>query len=284
MKMAEKADWEATAKQEKRQLALRAALAVVVIVTMLAALVFWERSKQEAAVAESAQRSLPSPSEVRSAIQSAPVVEKISEVAQSAPEELSAEASEPAARVERKDEAIHPIRPLPAASAPAPKATPVLPAPPLVQAQPAPKSAPVAAKSAPAVTKSAPVVAKALPPEALPSRPATQPPVFAPAATPRPAPKAAQADASRLRLQQEVQVPAGELPPEGKAFALQVGVFANARNAEELRARLTLAGIPSQAETRVHVGPFRTRTEAAAALARLKALGLDRSQLVLVKP
>ncbi|WP_417068372.1 SPOR domain-containing protein [Niveibacterium terrae] len=275
--MAEKADWEETAKQEKRQLALRAGVAAVVIVTMLSALVFWERSNQEAAVAESARPKLPSPSEVRSAIQSAPVVEKISEVAQSAPEETVVEASEPATRIEQKDEAIHPIRPLPAASAPAPKASPVLPAPPLVQAQPAAKAAPVAAKSAPVVTR-------ALPPAALSPRSAPQLPVATPAPAPRPAPKTAQTDASRLRLQQEVLIPAGELPPEGKAFALQVGVFANARNAEELRARLTLAGIPSQAETRVHVGPFRTRSEAAAALAKLKALGLDRSQLVLVKP
>lgn len=273
--MAEKADWEEAAKQEKRQLALRAGVAAVVIVTMLSALVFWERSKQEAAVAESARPKLANPAEVRQAIQSAPVVEKISEVAQSAPEETVAEASEPATRVEQKDEAIHPIRPLPAASAPAPKAAPVLPAPPLVQAQPAAKAVPLAAKSAPAVTK-------ARPPEALAPRSAPQLSAAVPA--PAPAPKAVQADASRLRLQQEVQVPSGELPPEGKVFALQVGVFANARNAEELRARLTLAGIPSQAETRVHVGPFRTRTEAVAALAKLKALGLDRSQLVLVKP
>lgn len=65
-------------------------------------------------------------------------------------------------------------------------------------------------------------------------------------------------------------------------FLLQAGVFASAERAEELHAKLTLSGIPTQIETRVQVGPFRTRQEALAAQAKLKALGID-SLLVMPK-
>ena len=47
------------------------------------------------------------------------------------------------------------------------------------------------------------------------------------------------------------------------------------RRAEELHAKLTLEGIPSTIEARVEVGPFKTRQEAEAARAKLKALGID---------
>jgi DedD protein len=59
-----------------------------------------------------------------------------------------------------------------------------------------------------------------------------------------------------------------------------VGVFANPTNAEELRSKLTAAGIPTQVETRVQVGPFNNRKEAVAAQARLKALGMDSGMVV----
>ncbi|WP_374514670.1 SPOR domain-containing protein [Niveibacterium sp.] len=93
-------------------------------------------------------------------------------------------------------------------------------------------------------------------------------------ATPAPAP--------RLIVQTE-PAPAGAKPPVGRAFALQAGVFSTPKNAEELRARLELAGVPAQLETRVVVGPFRTRQEAEQAQGKLKALGLARGQLVTVK-
>jgi DedD protein len=77
--------------------------------------------------------------------------------------------------------------------------------------------------------------------------------------------------------------PAKAAPPLANAansaapagFVVQVGVFANPGNAEELRAKLKAAGIPTQVETRVQVGPFNTRQEAVAAQAKLKSLGLD---------
>ena len=69
-----------------------------------------------------------------------------------------------------------------------------------------------------------------------------------------------------------------ELLPEHKrpgGFAVQAGVFADAQRAEELRAMLTLNGIPSTLEARVQVGPFKTREEAEAARQKLKALGIE---------
>lgn len=58
-------------------------------------------------------------------------------------------------------------------------------------------------------------------------------------------------------------------------FLLQAGVFSSTQRAEELHARLTLSGVPSTLETRVQVGPFRTRHEAELAQAKLKELGVE---------
>lgn len=64
-------------------------------------------------------------------------------------------------------------------------------------------------------------------------------------------------------------------------FLLQAGVFSSVQRAEELHARLTLSGVPSTLETRVQVGPFKTRQEAEAAQAKLKELGVE---TILVPP
>ena len=58
-------------------------------------------------------------------------------------------------------------------------------------------------------------------------------------------------------------------------FVVQMGVFNNLANAEELRAKLELAGIPAQIEARVKVGPFGSREEAEAARKKLIELGLE---------
>jgi len=63
-------------------------------------------------------------------------------------------------------------------------------------------------------------------------------------------------------------------------FLLQVGVFSNHANAEELVARLQQAGVPAQIESRVQVGPFASRQEAESARAKLKSLGIDDGMLV----
>lgn len=58
-------------------------------------------------------------------------------------------------------------------------------------------------------------------------------------------------------------------------FVLQAGVFSSVQRAEELHARLTLSGVPSHVETRVQVGPFKTREEAEAAQVKLRELGIE---------
>lgn len=68
-----------------------------------------------------------------------------------------------------------------------------------------------------------------------------------------------------------------------RQYALQMGVFSNLANAEDLRAKLELHGIPSTIEARVHAGPFKTKEDADAARAKLKDLGLDGGLLVTMK-
>ena len=58
-------------------------------------------------------------------------------------------------------------------------------------------------------------------------------------------------------------------------YVLHFGMFSSVATAEDLRARLAQAGIPSQLETRVVVGPFADRRDALAAQARLREKGID---------
>jgi len=66
-------------------------------------------------------------------------------------------------------------------------------------------------------------------------------------------------------------------------FLLQMGVFNSTANAEELRAKLELNGIPSQIEARVQVGPFSSRLEAEQMRDKLKQLGMETGMVVAVK-
>jgi len=145
-----------------------------------------------------------------------------------------------------------------------------------------------AAVSAPAGRRAAPAKEPEVVPEMtaptplLPRTPAVQ-------ANPEAAPVAPEAPAAPVAKVLKT-TPAASRPPAGEApsaprlfsgFVLQAGVFASVQRAEELHARLTLSGVPSQIETRVQVGPFRTRREAAEAQAKLRELGIDS---ILVEP
>jgi DedD protein len=66
-------------------------------------------------------------------------------------------------------------------------------------------------------------------------------------------------------------------------FLVQIGVFNSVANAEELRAKLELAGIPTQIEARVQVGPFATRQEAQQARDKLKDLGIEPGLVMAVR-
>lgn len=69
-------------------------------------------------------------------------------------------------------------------------------------------------------------------------------------------------------------------PAVGSGFLVQVGVFSNLGNAEELRKKLADAGIPAQIEARVQVGPFATQAEASAAQQKLKSIGMEPGMLL----
>lgn len=133
---------------------------------------------------------------------------------------------------------------------------PVLPAPPA----PVPPAVPEAT-TAPSNTLAP--QRPAAQPEATPTRPSVRIVEAKPA--PTPAPAVAPPSAPRLF----------------SGFLLQAGVFSSIQRAEELHARLTLSGVPSTLETRVQVGPFRTRHEAELAQAKLKELGVE---AILVPP
>lgn len=74
--------------------------------------------------------------------------------------------------------------------------------------------------------------------------------------------------------------PLAQVVEGAKRFLVQVGVFSNHANAEELVTRLQAAGIPAQIESRVQVGPFASHAEADAARAKLKGMGIDDGLLV----
>jgi len=65
-----------------------------------------------------------------------------------------------------------------------------------------------------------------------------------------------------------------------RGYLLQLGVFNNTYNAEDLRSKLEKNGIPSTVESRVQIGPFKTREEAEVVQAKLKSLGMDAGVLM----
>jgi len=156
-------------------------------------------------------------------------------------------APEPESSAAPVDKSAPPVEPPPR---PEVAAQPTLPRPTPSTARPAAPSAPA---TTPAPARSVTAVAKPAEPPKAPASPLTPAPAPAPAqASPPPAP-----------------------PRLIYGYALQAGVFSDPRRAEELHARLMLEGIPSTIEARVEVGPFKTRQEAEAARAKLKALGID---------
>lgn len=79
---------------------------------------------------------------------------------------------------------------------------------------------------------------------------------------------------------QEAKVP----PAIKDGYVVQLGVFSDYDNAEQLYKRLQAAGVSARLETRVQVGPFKSRNEAVAAQAQLKKLGLESGMVVAGHP
>jgi DedD protein len=106
-------------------------------------------------------------------------------------------------------------------------------------------------------------------------------------------PASNEAERARALLQGKPvpQKPVAEKPvPGSERLVVQVGAFAEAAGAREVRSKLERAGLktythvaetPQGLRTRVRVGPFDSRAEAEKAAARVKALGLPAAILTL---
>lgn len=149
----------------------------------------------------------------------------------------------------------------------------VMPAKPAAAVPPAP-TAPVAAvpaSAAPRPSAPAAVVAPVVPPQGRPAL-ATPVPPSVPQVAAVTAPAAMRKPASPPQPQ---QTPQSGVAEAGRGYVLQFGFFSSVASAEEMKARLAQAGVPSQIETRLIVGPFADRKDALAAQARLREKGVD---------
>jgi cell division protein FtsN len=175
-----------------------------------------------------------------------------------------------------------PPSPIQPSVAEAPKVEP--PPKPEIAAQPAVEPTPVAAAPVPVATvppapgtvpamKAGPAQAATMP--ALPAVPvAPQVPEGSSGGEIRPAP--AEPAANPASGGTVSPIPARPvLPQPRRGYVLQAGVFTSTERAEELRARLLMAGVPATIESRVQVGPFASAQEAAAAREKIKALGIE---------
>jgi DedD protein len=159
------------------------------------------------------------------------------------------------------------VKPLaPAKPAPAPSAAPATPAP-----DPAPVVPPVAVASVPPAAAPVPAVPAA--------------PVGAAPAAPRVA-----EDSARAKALSEDKPVAGANVPAELRLVVQVGAFADAAKAREVRLKLEKAGLKTYTQvadskegkrTRVRVGPFASKAEADQAALKIKALDLPATILSL---
>lgn len=125
-----------------------------------------------------------------------------------------------------------------------------------------------------------PAQSTALPPSSSePSKPMTTDVLQAPQVAAAPAPSASAA------TEVYVSEPLTAVKKRAKEplFGVQLGVFNTVSNAEKLRQKMQAQGVPVVVEARVHVGPFATRAQADEARAKLKALGIEDSALVILK-
>lgn len=112
---------------------------------------------------------------------------------------------------------------------------------------------------------------------------------FQPEIQPASAPAPVSAPVATAQKQQEPVVqkpaqpgsPAKETKkPESQTYVIQLGVFSNAANAKDLRAKLSASGTKTYVEsvggkTRVRAGPYASRAAADAARRKIAKLGLD---------
>ncbi len=234
----------------RKKLLSRIAVAGVVIVGLLGSLAVYDSLNKPQPPAPPKVAAQPEISKVPET----PVVPAVAEpVAPVAAETASADRTEEG-KIALADTAVVPER-TDTPRAPSPEEKPLKPAKPLTQ---------------PATARAAAV--KPTPPAAAPQKPDAQREI-ARVMPERSGPATARSSAPASR-------PLTQAGETAHRFLVQVGVFSNHANAEELVARLQQAGIPAQIESRVQVGPFASRAEVDAARAKLKSLGMDDGMLV----
>lgn len=151
-------------------------------------------------------------------------------------------------------------------------------------AMPAAPASPSPAVAAPAAVAAMTPAPLAVPPAPAVAVPAPAVAAQAPAAAPRPAD-----DSARAKALLEDKPVATENAAEQR-LVVQVGAFADAAKAREVRLKLEKAGLKTYAQvadskegkrTRVRVGPFATKEEADKTVDKVKALGLTATILSL---
>ena len=172
-----------------------------------------------------------------------------------------------------------------------PKVPDATPPPPVDAAQTAAEPLPVApppppqVSGKPALEQNTKVPAKAVAekPKAVTNKPApTVTKTVEPAAT-KPAPQVAAKPVAEAKPAAKAAAEPAPVKPAAepgkiaapKGFEVQLGVFSDMENAKQLQTKLAEHGIPSHTETRVQIGPFKTRAEADQAKEKLKALGIS---------
>ena len=149
-----------------------------------------------------------------------------------------------------------------------------LPATPAPGSTTAPTDMPPAAKPALA-TNPAPATRPAPPATISPSPKPAQTPLAtqktAPAAAAQPAPPLATSAQTIPKVMPNLAGNSNGTTSLG--YQVQLGLFSSSMNAEKLVADLKKQGLTARTETRVQLGPFRTRAEAEEAMQRLRELG-----------
>jgi cell division protein FtsN len=278
----------------KKKLARRMAFAAVLIAVLLGALALFDQLTGPTPTVTTTKALEPAPvKEITQPVKQAePAADAVKEEAKAAPApEESAMPTEKGAPPPPAPEA-EPSAPAKATTPPANgKAAATRPAHslpitrPLAPVQPQPKSVPstghaqAGATSAPAVVAPSPGASQSSANNATPVRTTSQP--AAAQAPSRPASSPAVPAAATKEPAEPAVVRTPPAPPRlFSGYALQAGVFSSTHRAEELYAKLQLNGIPATIETRVTVGPFKTREEADAAREKMKELGIDSVMLV----
>jgi DedD protein len=225
----------------RTQLIWRLGFAVMLIVGVLGVMIWLDRERESGQSGPEA--SLP--------MRIAPPVEIASEAA-SAPQ-ASEPAIEPASPVA---EASTPAASVPETLAPTPTATPL----PTIAASKAATPAPSMAAAPRSRATATPAINREI---AIPTRPVIVLPQ-----------KPAVGEPVRAAPPMRPSTPANP-PVSASQFTVQAGNFLHASNAEKLLRQLQEAGIPAYLETRVQIGPFASKSEADAAMARLRKMGIN---------